>query len=159
MLSAWLQKPPPHIGPVETRHAARLADIHASAFARPWSAMDFESLLAERGVLADGLFQGRSETPGGFVLSRRVLDEAEILTVALDASLRGRKLAGPLLRRHLDALSARSVRRVHLEVDEDNAPALALYRRLGFAESGRRVGYYTKPDGSRATALTMSVAL
>ena len=159
MLSAWLQKPPPHIGPVETRHAARLADIHAGAFARPWSAMDFESLLAERGVLADGLFQGRGNDPRGFVLSRRVLDEAEILTVALDASLRGRKLAAPLLRRHLDALNARGVRRVHLEVDEDNAPAVALYRRLGFTEIGRRVGYYTKPDGTRATALTMSVGL
>ncbi|KAA2235791.1 GNAT family N-acetyltransferase [Salinarimonas soli] len=159
MLSGWLQKPPPQIGPVEVRHAERLAAIHAGAFARPWSAIDFERLLAERAVLADGLFPGRGDNPGGFVLSRRVLDEAEILTVALDPSLRGRRCAAPLLRRHLDALNARGVRRVHLEVDEDNQPALALYRRLGFIETGRRAGYYAKPDGSRATALTMSVEL
>lgn len=158
MLS-FLAKPPPHAAPVEARHAWRLAELHAEAFARPWSALDFERLLAERAVLADGLFQGRADRPCGFVLSRRVLDEAEILTVALDAALRGRGHARPLLRRHLDALAARGVRRVHLEVDEDNAPALALYRRLGFRETGRRAAYYAKPDGTKATALTMTVEL
>jgi ribosomal-protein-alanine N-acetyltransferase len=158
-LASWLQRPAPQIGPLDTRHAERLAEIHGHAFARPWSALDFERLLAERGVLADGLFQGRAERACGFVLSRRVLDEAEILTIALDPSLRGRGHARPLLRRHLDALATRGVRHVHLEVDEANAPALALYRRLGFRESGRRPGYYALPDGRRATALTMSVDL
>lgn len=158
-LASWLQKPAPGIGAVEARHAGRLAELHAEAFARPWGAIDFERLLTERGVLADGLFQGRADRPCGFVLSRRVLDEAEILTVAIDPALRGRGHARPMLRQHLDALAGRGVRRVHLEVDEDNAPALALYRRLGFHETGRRTGYYAKPDGTRATALTMSVEL
>ena len=55
----------------------------------------------------------------------------------------------------LDALARCGIRLVHLEVEEGNAPALALYRRLGFEEVGRREGYYRKQDGSRVAALTM----
>jgi ribosomal-protein-alanine N-acetyltransferase len=44
-------------------------------------------------------------------------------------------------------------------VEDGNEPALALYRRLGFQSVGRRDGYYLRPDGSRAGALSMSLAL
>ncbi|HVL70687.1 MAG TPA: GNAT family N-acetyltransferase [Beijerinckiaceae bacterium] len=144
------------VAPLDARHAARLAQIHASAFARPWDAHDFERCLSERNVLADGLFLGREGPPCGFVVSRRVGDEAEILTVAIAPEARGRGHAGLLLACHLQTLLQAGVRVVHLEVEEGNAPALALYRRHGFSEVGRRGGYYQKPDGSRVSALTMS---
>jgi ribosomal-protein-alanine N-acetyltransferase len=51
------------------------------------------------------------------------------------------------------------IRAVHLEVEESNAPALTVYRHLDFQEVGRREGYYAKPDGMRAAALTMSRSL
>jgi ribosomal-protein-alanine N-acetyltransferase len=156
--------PPARIEPVGSEAAASLAAIHATAFARPWSALEFQGLLAERGVMADGLFVGRETglgrpSPVGFILSRIVLDEAEILTVAIRPDCRGRGHARPLLSRHLDGLSRRGVRQVHLEVEDGNGPAIALYRRLGFRETGRRAGYYLKPDGSRVAALTMMLAL
>jgi ribosomal-protein-alanine N-acetyltransferase len=88
-----------------------------------------------------------------------VLDEAEILTIALAPEARGHGHAGALLSRHLDALSRRGVRQVHLEVEEGNVPAIALYRRHGFRETGRRTGYYRKTDGARASALTMALDL
>jgi ribosomal-protein-alanine N-acetyltransferase len=159
ILDRFLHPPAPHIEPLGTEAASRLAAIHASAFARPWSTLDFERLIAERGVIADGLFLGRAGKPAGFVLSRIVLDEAEILTVAIAPEARGKGQARPLLVHHLDALSRRGVTRVHLEVEEGNGPAIALYRRLGFQETGRREGYYQKADGTRVSALTMALSL
>jgi ribosomal-protein-alanine N-acetyltransferase len=46
-----------------------------------------------------------------------------------------------------------------LEVEDSNAPALALYERQGFREVARREAYYRKADGSAATALVMRVDL
>jgi [ribosomal protein S18]-alanine N-acetyltransferase len=149
----------PRIEAVGTEAAARLAAIHASAFARGWSTLDFERLLGERGVMADGLFLGRTAKPSGFVLSRIVLDEAEIITVAIASEARGKGHARPLLSHHLDQLSRRGVAKVHLEVEDGNVPALALYRRLHFRDIGRREGYYQKADGTRVAALTMALDL
>jgi ribosomal-protein-alanine N-acetyltransferase len=159
ILDRFIHPPAPHFEPVSTEAAARLAAIHASAFPRPWSTLDFERLLGERGVMADGLFLGRTTKPSGFVLSRIVLDEAEIITVAIAPEARGKGHARPLLSHHLDALSRRGVARVHLEVEEGNAPAIALYRRLRFQDIGRREGYYQKADGTKAAALTMALDL
>lgn len=157
----WLGRSPakPSIAPLETDQAARLAQIHAQCFARPWSAIDFERMLTDRAIIGDALFIGRDGIVQGFCLSRTVLDEAEILTIAVVPGLRGQGYARALLDRHLDALRPRRVASVHLEVDEGNAPARALYRRFGFVETGRRAGYYQKVDGSQATALTMTLAL
>lgn len=146
---------PARIAPLEVRHAPRLAEIHRAAFARPWGTQDFERFLTERTVLSDGVFLRSDGEPSGFVLSRRVAEEAEILSVALVVEARGRGHAEMLLSHHLDTLSRRGVRTVHLEVEERNEPALALYRRHRFEEVGRRPGYYGKPDGVAATALTM----
>lgn len=156
-LAAWLFPRPAaaRVARLATAHAARLAEIHAEAFTRPWDAVEFERSLADKNVLADGLFLGRASQPAGFILSRRAADEAEILSIAITAPARGRGHAGPLLDRHLQGLAQSGVRAVFLEVEEGNRPALALYRRRGFAEIGRRQGYYARPDGSRASAITM----
>ena len=158
---SWFLRTAPvaRVAPLQARHGPRLAAIHASAFARPWTAHDFEGFLAERQVRADGLFLGRSAQPAGFVLSRQVADEAEILSVAIAREARGRGHARILLASHLQGLAHAGARTVHLEVEDGNAPALTLYHRLGFADVGRRPGYYLRPDGGRAAAITMSLKL
>jgi [ribosomal protein S18]-alanine N-acetyltransferase len=155
-LSGWFQRDASaQVLALGSHHASRLAEIHATAFTRPWDVVEFERCLADLDVFADGVFlRGRSE-PVGFVLSRRVANEAEILSVAMAPAARGRGYAKPLLERHLRTLAQAGVRDVFLEVEEGNRPALALYRAYGFREIGRRDGYYARPDGSRATAITM----
>lgn len=147
------------IAPAAAAHVEELAAIHASAFARPWGAEQFEAFLADRAVRVDGLFLGRSRQPSGFVVSRSVLDEAEVLSVALARAARGRGHAYRLMAEHLQGLAHAGITRVHLEVEEGNDPALALYRRLGFVQSGLRPGYYARPDGSVAAARSMTRTL
>lgn len=161
---SWLARLQPsgrsvRIAPASADHADRMAEIHAGAFARPWSAEDFGAFLIDRTILIDALFSGQVRQPSGFVVSRFASDEAEILSVALARSSRGRGHSRRLLLHHLQALEDRGIMHVHLEVEEGNTPAIALYRRLGFVQSGQRIGYYLRPDGTRATALSMTLHL
>lgn len=148
----------PYVAPLRDSSQARtLASLHATAFARPWDAHEFERLLCERSTEAHGLWRGGGVH--GFALSRKAADEAELLTLVLAPSFRGGGLSHRLLREHLAALSFSGIRTIHLEVDEGNAPALKLYAGHGFEKVGERTGYYARPDGSRATALTMRASL
>ncbi len=152
-------RPAARITPIGPQHSDRLAEIHAGAFARPWDAGEFDSFLLDPAVRIDGLFLGRDRQPSGFVLSRKALDEAEILSVALARPARGRGHARGLMLQHLQSLAHAGVKTVHLEVEEGNNPALALYRRIGFVATGHRPGYYARPDGTRASALSMTLRL
>ena len=143
--------------PLSASAAARCAAIHAPAFAHPWSVTEFERLLTSSSVVADGAAAG--STLRGFVLSRRAADEAEILTIAVDVAARGGGLATALLGAHISRLAALGVADLFLEVDEANQPALALYRRFGFLQVGRRPAYYAKADGSTANALILKLKL
>jgi len=73
-------------------------------------------MLAERNTLVHRLRQGRKTI--GFAVSRMAADEAEILSIAVDAKHRGRGLSRNLLLTHLGHLAGRGVRTVFLEVEE-----------------------------------------
>jgi [ribosomal protein S18]-alanine N-acetyltransferase len=143
----------PAVSDATLRDAAALSELHAHSFRRGWSETEFEQLLTEGTTLAHRAMQGRSLA--GFIVSRIVMGEAEILTVAVDRGFRGRGIAGALLRHHLGRLAGLGVGTVFLEVDEANAAARALYARAGFREVARRTGYYPQENGAAANALVL----
>jgi ribosomal-protein-alanine N-acetyltransferase len=143
-------------GPLDVRHARQVAALHhQGGFARLWEPGECAALLADRAVVAEGVFIGSASEPCGFVMSRLAADEAEILSIVVAGGKRRSGLGQALLCAHLAQLAARGVARLFLEVEESNAPAIGLYQRLGFEIVGRRDGYYPKPDGSRVAALVM----
>ncbi|MGP8026009.1 MAG: GNAT family N-acetyltransferase [Acidocella sp.] len=130
-------------------HAPLLAALHAEAFPRdPWDAASFATLFGMPGVI--GLIDER----GGFLLLRIVLDEAEILTIGVTAPRQG--IGQALMREGLSLAAANGVREMHLEVAATNAPARALYGKLGFVQVGLRKAYY--PDGGDALTLHLVLA-
>jgi [ribosomal protein S18]-alanine N-acetyltransferase len=143
----------PVLSPGSPRDARAMAVLHGASFHRGWSDGEFERLLGDRNVVVDRATVGNRLV--GFILSRIAGDEAEILSVAVSSSRRGRGLARQLLDRNLRRLAGLGVRAVFLEVGDDNMPARRLYRRAGFAEVGRREGYYRDQAGKTSTALVL----
>jgi ribosomal-protein-alanine N-acetyltransferase len=141
------------IEPATLRDAPKLAQLHGASFHRGWGEGEFEQMLAERNTLVHRLRQGRKTI--GFAVSRMAADEAEILSIAVDPSHRGRGLSRNLLLTHLGHLAGRGVRTVFLEVEENNQPARRLYQRAGFAVAGRRERYYKQADGEQLNAVLM----
>ena len=127
-----------------------LARIHAEAFGSPWTAEAFADLLGQAGVLVLG-------DADGFILIRVVMDEAEILTLAVRPSARRRGLGAALTRAGAAAAASLGAERLFLEVAEDNDAARSLYEGRGFQVIGRRSGYYAAADGGRIDALVMSL--
>ena len=128
-----------------------LAAIHAGAFDHPWDAAAIANLLGQAGVFGIA-------APGGFMLCRVVLDEAEILTLAVRPEARRQGLARRLTRAAGDAARGLGAERLFLEVAEDNVAARGLYADAGFVETGRRRAYYETAQG-RTDALILVLNL
>jgi ribosomal-protein-alanine N-acetyltransferase len=110
-------------------------------------------MLSERNTLAHRLRAGQKLV--GFSVSRMAADEAELLSIAIAESHRGRGLSNKLLLTHLGHLAGHGIRTVFLEVEENNQPARRLYQRAGFAIVGRRERYYRQAGGEPLNALLM----
>lgn len=143
--------------PLDPADCEALATLHAEAFARGWSEDEFATLLGQDTVFGfAAVAEGQANAaPVGFVLAREAADEAEILTVTVSRRLRRRGLGRALMDAVLRRLHTERATALFLEVDETNLAAIALYRRLGFREVGRRPDYYQNRAKGRTNALTM----
>jgi ribosomal-protein-alanine N-acetyltransferase len=106
-----------------------------------------EEALRETGKLP-GVCAFVSERGGivsGIVVGRQVLDEAEILNLAVSEGMRRQGEGGALVAGILRRFTKLRVSRVFLEVRESNAGAIAFYQGLGFQTVGVRRDYYQEP--------------
>jgi len=149
------RRPSVEVRPLEPSSADLCYSLHRRCFAHAWSPTEFETLTASSSNLADGAYVEGTDELIGFVVSRIVAGEAEILTIAVEPGLRGQGLGRRLLEAHMAALVNKKVSALFLEVEETNAAALALYARTGFEQIGRREGYYRQGRDRPAAALTM----
>jgi ribosomal-protein-alanine N-acetyltransferase len=86
--------------------------------------------------------------------------DAEVQTLAVAPSARGRGLGRALVTRARAVAREAGARRLGLEVREDDPVAVGLYTGAGFTRSGRRPGYYAARDGGgRTAALLMDTEL
>jgi ribosomal-protein-alanine N-acetyltransferase len=133
-------------------HVRALAAIHAAAFppGQVWGEDAISLQLSLPGAF--GLIDER----GGMLLGRVTVDEAEVLTLAVAPDARRRGIAKALLEAACGEIRLRGGNAMFLEVATGNAPALELYRRIGFVEVGRRRRYYA--DSSDALVLRMNIS-
>lgn len=96
-----------------------------------------------------------ANAPAGFVLTRHVLDEEELLLIAVTPGARRRGVGSALFAHLFDAARHRDVTRVFLEMRRGN-PAIGLYQRFGFEPIGERRNYYRMANGERIDAITFT---
>jgi len=130
---------------------ARCAALHKRAFThpRPWTTAEFAALQATPGVFL-------VTHAKGFALGRVVADEAKLLTLAVSPEARRQGVGSRLVRGFEAQALAEGAATAFLEVAADNRAARALYRHLGYRESGRRKGYYRTAAGQPVDAVLMT---
>ena len=140
------------LGPTQ---ASEVAAVLSEGLGPRWNEASVRGELQRPGAWAWGVREARGLPLLSVALGWRVLDEAEVVAVATRPRVRGRGMASAVLGAALRRLQVQGVRRAFLEVEADNVPALALYRRLGFSATGRRPDYY----GPGRDAILMTCAL
>ena len=125
-------------------------EIESASFSRPWTRRHFlDEIASDCGT--PFVATAPDGSVAGYLCLQRVLDEAEILDVAVRPDLLGLGVGRVLVERALALSLEAGMVLVRLEVRVGNDPAIALYRRLGFREVGRRKGYYD--DGCDAVLM------
>lgn len=116
------------------------AALEKMCFAQPWSAAQIENGLRQGRLAALGLKD--SERLLGFIAYYHIADCLEILNIAVIPTQRGQGCGAALLEAACQRARACGARHAVLEVGAANGPALRLYARFGFVQSGRRPRYY-----------------
>lgn len=140
-------------------NAAELALLHAGLFEKAWDAASVQQLLSHPGSTAFVARVGAPTETVGFIMGQLAADEAEILTLAVRADRQRHGIGKRLVEALSRAAKKAEARRLYLDVAESNSAAVALYRKLGFQEVGRRKGYYEHAGRSTEDALTLSLNL
>jgi ribosomal-protein-alanine N-acetyltransferase len=131
-------------------------EVHAlecSVFPHPWSRANFSDSVQsgyDAWVLRDA-----GGALAGYFLLMHAPDETHLLDVAVAGARHGTGLGRYLLDTLCARAKAMGAGSVLLEVRPSNERALAVYRRYGFTEIGRRKGYYPAHEGKREDAIVM----
>ena len=121
-------------------HVAAVAELERLNFSAPWDEASVRSELTNK--LSLWLVALDADEVVGYVGSQTVLQDADMMNIAVADSHRRRGIARMLVQELIRQLDAYQLT---LEVRASNAPAIALYETLGFRQVGLRKNYYQKP--------------
>ena len=126
--------------PMNESHVAAVAALEKANFSEPWSENSVRGELTNK--LALWLVAVEDGEVVGYVGSQTVLQEADMMNIAVADTHRRRGIAKMLVEELIRQLDAYQLT---LEVRASNAPAISLYEALGFQQVGLRKNYYRKP--------------
>ncbi len=121
------------------------------SYGEAWTRSQCAGILPMDGVtltVADG-----GEDLLGFALYRIILNDAELLLLAVSPAAQGNGVGRKLLAQFIEDAKKKGASKIHLEVRDGN-PAIRIYEAAGFAPAGRRRNYYRGTDGCQYDALT-----
>jgi ribosomal-protein-alanine N-acetyltransferase len=132
-------------------------ELEQQVYPHPWTRGNFTDSLGS-GYNA-WVLRERGGALLGYFLLMPVVDEAHLLNVAVAAERQGEGLGRYLLDKIAACARGLSMESILLEVRPSNVRALSVYEKYGYAEIGRRRGYYPAHDGKREDAIVMRFVL
>ncbi|MBJ8446185.1 ribosomal protein S18-alanine N-acetyltransferase [Acinetobacter bereziniae] len=127
-----------------------VAEIENQVQSHPWKISQLEESITS--YVSTVIEQNNQVV--GFCILQPVLDEANLLLMAIHPSQQGRGLGYQLLEESITLLKNNPVQ-IFLEVRESNQAAIALYEKSGFHQIDLRKNYYPNKDGSHEHAIIM----
>jgi ribosomal-protein-alanine N-acetyltransferase len=124
-------------------------------FGEAWTRSQLSGILPMAGVFLILAVDRGTDSVVGFSLFRTVVDESELLLIAVLPGEQRRGVGSLLLEDFLERARDDRASRVHLEVRDGN-PAIGMYRAAGFSPVGRRRNYYHATSGKRYDAITLA---
>ena len=124
-------------------HVSQVAELEKLCFSDPWSEKSVASEL--NNPLSLWLVAQEGERLAGYVGSQTVLDETDMMNIAVHPDYRRCGVARQLVEELVADLKRRGSRCLTLEVRASNDPARKLYEKLGFQQIGLRKNYYRNP--------------
>lgn len=142
--------------PLTPGHLTVIAAIEAMRFDSPMSLRQLRDLAAQPAFAGFVMLPDNRDDaePIAYALCLAAGGGADLVSIATAPAAERRGVATRLLDHVLAQLAGQGCEDICLEVAIDNMPALALYHRLGFAEVGRRNGYYRR-GGTLVDAMVM----
>jgi len=135
---------------MQERDLESVAAIERLVQTHPWSKQQFQESLASYQCT---VYEQANQVVG-FCILQPVLDEANLLLMAIHPSQQGKGLGYTLLDDSIQQLKNNPIQ-IFLEVRESNSAAIRLYEKTGFHQIDLRKNYYPNPDGSREHAVIM----
>ena len=124
-------------------HVPQVAELERICFADPWSEKSVASELENKWAL--WLVALEENNVVGYIGSQTSIDETDVMNVAVHPDFRRKGIAEKLIEQLVAELKGRGSHALMLEVRASNAPAIALYEKLGFVQVGCRKNYYRNP--------------
>ncbi len=124
-------------------HVPQVAWLEQLCFADPWSEKSIASELGN--IWSYWLVALDEDTVVGYIGSQSSCDETDVMNVAVHPDYRRRGIAESLIEMLTLELKNRGSHALMLEVRSSNAPAVALYEKMGFRQVGLRKNYYRNP--------------
>jgi ribosomal-protein-alanine N-acetyltransferase len=128
---------------MKAQHVPQVAALEKLCFADPWSEQSVASEL--NNIWSYWIVALEDDQVVGYIGSQTSFGETDMMNVAVDPQFRRRGIAESLIGCLITELKNRGSHSLALEVRASNAPAIALYEKLGFQQVGLRKNYYRNP--------------
>jgi [ribosomal protein S18]-alanine N-acetyltransferase len=147
------------ITPLGVSDLQKLMEIERGVFEQPWSASIMRDSLRAAHCSVWGLYSGDDSQLIGFGVITTVMDESELIDMAIAKQYQGKGYGKKLMKFLIDKARQNGAEKMFLEVGVNNAAAKAMYLNLNFKSIDTRKNYYRRKNNTFEDAIVYQLEL